>query len=250
MSKANKNGAGDGEGAGGDEAGPGPFDDLPYADESPSVQGRRPSGDTARSSAAAGSAPGDRIGATGPGGNPADHRSLDDADDGDDAAGDPDASGLSDEALEEAALLVQNDFVALERERDEYLDDLRRVQADFENYRKRATQQQADHAERATQGLVSELLPVLDACDAALQHGADDVAPVQSQLLDALAKQGLERLHPEGEAFDPNFHDAVMHEAADDADDGVAVAIVAEVLRTGYSWKGRVLRPAMVKVKG
>ena len=242
MSKAKKNGAGD-------EAGPGPFDDLPYAEESPSVQGRPPSGDTARSFAAAGSAPGDRIGATGPGGNPADHRSLDDADDVDDAAGDPEASGLSDEALEEAALLVQNDFVALERERDEYLDDLRRVQADFENYRKRATQQQADHAERATQGLVSELLPVLDACDAALQHGADDVAPVQSQLLDALVKQGLERLHPEGEAFDPNFHDAVMHEAADDADDAGG-DVVAEVLRTGYSWKGRVLRPAMVKVKG
>lgn len=246
MSKANKNGAADGEGAGDDEPRSGPFDDLPYADESPAVQGRPPSGDTARSPAAAGSAPGDRIGATGPGGNPASRRSLDDADD---AAGDPDASGLSDEALEEAALLVQNDFVALERERDEYLDDLRRVQADFENYRKRATQQQADHAERATHGLVSELLPVLDACDAALQHGADDVAPVQSQLLDALAKQGLERLHPEGEAFDPNFHDAVMHEAADDADDA-GDAVVAEVLRTGYSWKGRVLRPAMVKVKG
>ena len=91
---------------------------------------------------------------------------------------------------------------------------------------------------------MQQLLPVLDACDAAVQHGAEDVVPVQNQLVDTLTKLGLERLEPEGAAFDPNFHEAVMHEPGDDG------PLVAEVMRTGYSWKGRVLRPAMVKVKG
>ena len=154
---------------------------------------------------------------------------------------------LSEEALSEAALLVQNDFLALERERDDYLDQLRRVQADFENYRKRVIGQQADVVERAAESLVQQLLPVLDACDAAVQHGAEDVVPVQNQLVDTLTKLGLERLDPEGAAFDPNFHEAVMHEPGEGGDDG---PLVAEVMRTGYSWKGRVLRPAMVKVKG
>ena len=147
-------------------------------------------------------------------------------------------------SLESMALLVQNDFLALERERDDYLDQLRRVQADFENYRKRVIGQQADVVERAAESLVQQLLPVLDACDAAVQHGAEDVVPVQNQLVDTLTKLGLERLEPEGAAFDPNFHEAVMHEPGDDG------PLVAEVMRTGYSWKGRVLRPAMVKVKG
>ena len=216
----------------------GVFADLPYAEESPAVQQRPPS---VSDSAVAGPArdAGAEVTTAGYQGN---DRRVGDPDPDDDAP-----SVLSDEALAEAALIVKNDLVALERERDEYLDGLRRVQAEFENYRKRVIQQQSEHAERATEALVTELLPVLDACDAALQHGADDVAPVHAQLLDTLTKQGLERLDPAGEAFDPNFHAAVMHEESDD--DG-AGAVVAEVLRTGYSWKGRVLRPAMVKVKG
>ncbi|MBL8775251.1 MAG: nucleotide exchange factor GrpE [Acidimicrobiales bacterium] len=228
----------DAEGAGGDEPS-GVFDDLPWAEESPTVQ-RRPPGMGPRSRANA-----DAGGGADPGG-------ASDTGDGAPYTG-PDrrkaeetTSELSEEALAEAALLVQNDFVALERERDDYLDQLRRVQADFENYRKRVIGQQADVVERAAESLVQQLLPVLDACDAAVQHGAEDVVPVQSQLVDTLTKLGLERLDPAGDAFDPNFHEAVMHEAGD-GDDG---PVVAEVLRTGYTWKGRVLRPAMVKVKG
>ena len=222
------------KGDGAAEDGPvGAYDDLPYAEESPSVQGARPVVRDFRPGSAE-LPPEESEAST--------EVAADDAVDGDAP------SELSEDALAEAALLVQNDMTALERERDEYLDGLRRVQADFENYRKRVIQQQADHAARATEGLVTDLLPVLDACDAAVQHGADDVAPVQSQLLDTLVKQGLERIDPAGEPFDPNFHEAVMHEPADGDDDPGSV--VAEVLRTGYAWKGRVLRPAMVKVKG
>jgi molecular chaperone GrpE len=226
-----------------DAAGPAPrgvFDDLPYADESPSVQRRAPTVGAGRPNgggAATASEPTDDDGPayTGP-----ERR-------GSPAVDEDEVSEVSEDALAEASLLVQNDFVALQRERDEYLDGMRRVQADFENYRKRVIQQQSDHAARAAESLVNDLLPVLDACDAAVLHGAEDVAPVQSQLLDTLVKQGLERIDPTGEAFDPNFHEAVMHEPAEDDDGG---SVVVEVLRTGYAWKGRVLRPAMVKVKG
>ncbi len=258
MTKAKKH---DDEDAAGPPAEPrGVFDDLPYAEESPSVQKRAPSMGGARHGDEKGHGPGAQLHDAGAperrssdrrGGEAAD--AVDTGDTGDDVDGDDsehDApSEVSEDALAEAALLVRNDLIALERERDEYLDGLRRVQAEFENYRKRVIQQQSDQIERAAEALVTQLLPVLDACDAAVQHGADDVVPVQSQLVDTLVKQGLERIDPSGEAFDPNFHEAVMHEPADD-DGEAGTAVVVEVLRTGYGWRGRVLRPAMVKVKG
>lgn len=133
------------------------------------------------------------------------------------------------------------------RERDEYLDALRRNQADFENYRKRMMKQQADAAERSAADLVDKVLPVLDACDGAVRHGAAEVEPIFASLLGALEKEGLERIDPLGQTFDPNLHDAVMHEPAGEDDDGT---VVDDVMRPGYRWKGRVLRPAMVKVRG
>ncbi len=132
----------------------------------------------------------------------------------------------------------------LAAERDDYLDQLRRLQADFENYRKRVLKQQEATAERATEGLVADLLPVLDACDAAAQHGDDAAGPIAKALAEVLEKQGLVKLAPEGETFDPNHHEAVAHEPGD------GESVVTEVLRPGYVWKGRVLRPAMVRVRG
>ena len=83
------------------------------------------------------------------------------------------------------------------------------------------------------------------ACDSAIFHGATEVEPIFASLLGTLEKEGLARMHPEGEEFDPTFHEAVLHEGGDGGE-----TIVAEVIRSGYTWKGRVLRPAMVKVKG
>ncbi len=150
------------------------------------------------------------------------------------------------EELEQAADVVESDLASLAAQRDDYLDQLRRVQADFENYRKRVLKQQDELVERAAEGLVGDLLPVLDACDAAAQHGDEAAAPIAKALADVLTKQGLEKVAPEGEAFDPNQHDAVAHEEGE-GEDGPTVA---EVLRPGYVWKGRVLRPAMVRVRG
>jgi molecular chaperone GrpE len=131
------------------------------------------------------------------------------------------------------------------RERDEYKDALVRMQADFENYKKRIIKQQTDHLERAAQGLVDKLLPVLDTADLALAHGGgEDIKQVASALTGVLEREGLERIDPIGARFDPTLHDAVAHEPGDGEQE------VTEVLRAGYLWKGRVLRPAMVKVRG
>ena len=105
----------------------------------------------------------------------------------------------------------------------------------------------ADEVDRASGKIAEALLPILDACEAAFGHGVEGVEPVWSALIGALQKQGLEALDLQGKVFDPELAEAVMHEPADEAG---AETVVVEVLRTGYRWKGRVLRAAMVKVKG
>lgn len=164
-----------------------------------------------------------------------------------DAASDGTADGAEAEAQVVEAEL--DDLAKMAAERDDYLDALRRVQADFENYKKRVQKQQAEQAERAAESLVLKLLPVLDAVDLALAHAGEGVTvlhPVAATLHDVLRKEGLERIEPIGESFDPTQHEAVAHEAGE-GDEGPQVS---EVLRAGYRWNSRVLRPAMVKVTG
>jgi molecular chaperone GrpE len=139
---------------------------------------------------------------------------------------------------------AERDQVSVER--DQYLDTSRRLQAEFENYRKQVAKREVETRERAAESLVSELLPVLDACDGALASGASDVEPVRAALVDALTKKGLDRIGAAEEPFDPSKHDAVLHEPGE-TEDG---PVVAEVMRAGYSWNGRVVRPAMVRVRG
>jgi len=131
------------------------------------------------------------------------------------------------------------------KERDEFKDIALRVQADFENYRKRAAVQLTDEVDRSTGRIVEAMLPVLDACEAAVAHGVEGVENIWSSLLGTLQKSGLEALDLQGQPFDPAQAEAVLHEEGDGGE-----AVVVEVLRTGYRWKGRVLRAAMVKVKG
>ena len=149
----------------------------------------------------------------------------------------------TDESTE--STIEESDLDILRRERDEFKDIALRVQADFENYRKRAATQLADEVDRSSGRLVEQMLAVLDACEAAVAHGVEGVEPIWSSLLGTLQKQGLEALDLEGKEFDPELAEAVLHE---DGEGGPSV--VTEVLRTGYKWKGRVLRAAMVKVKG
>jgi molecular chaperone GrpE len=145
--------------------------------------------------------------------------------------------------LQAAADALEVDLELLLAEREQYLDAYRRAQADFENYRKQAQKRQEDAVVRALGSFVEKLLPVLDACDAALAHGATEVEPVLAALYGALGKEGLERVDPKGAAFDPAEAEAVLHEPGEGGEQ-----VVSEVLRAGYRWRGRVLRPAMVKV--
>jgi molecular chaperone GrpE len=142
-------------------------------------------------------------------------------------------------------LVVEYDIEALLAERNEFKDIALRLQADFENYKKRMTQTQSDEIARATGRLAESLLPVLDACEAAFAHGAEGVEPIWSSLIGALKSQGLVAMDLLDQPFNPELAEAVMTEPGDGAE-----PIVSEVLRTGYEWKGRVLRAAMVKVKG
>jgi molecular chaperone GrpE len=158
-------------------------------------------------------------------------------------------------------------------QRDEYLDSLRRLQAEFENYKKRVVKQQADQVARAAVSLLEKVLPVLDTLDLATQHlgeaeSADGRAlmAVTSQLHDVLAKEGLERIDPLGEQFDPTAHEAVGHLPAEDVPTGAhpgdregaaaggpaasSEPVVGQVMRPGYRWRGAVVRPAMVMVRG
>ena len=158
------------------------------------------------------------------------------------AAGD-EASIAEEVEAEAAAVEADLDLATLSAQRDDYLDALRRLQADFENYKKRMVRQQTENLERANEALVEKLLDPLDTFDLAVAH-ASGFEQAQAKLVEVLAKEGLERIGAEGAPFDPNEHDAVAHEP------GEGPATVAEVMRAGYRWKGRVLRPAMVKVRG
>jgi molecular chaperone GrpE len=134
----------------------------------------------------------------------------------------------------------------LAAERDEYLELARRVQAEFENYRKRVSAQTADDIDRATGRIAEALLPVLDACEAAFVAHPAEVEPLFNLLLGELKKQGLEAMNLDGQPFDPALAEAVIQEPGD----GDGTTMVVDVLRSGYTWKGRVLRAALVKVKG
>jgi molecular chaperone GrpE len=144
----------------------------------------------------------------------------------------------------------QLDVEALRAERDEYLEHLKRVAADFENYRKRAARDQESLVARAAERLVRELLPVLDDLERALQAAEqheeaeleEGVRLVHRQLASALRKEGLEEIPTDGK-FDPHLHEALLAQPAE-AEEGTVV----EVLQKGYRLGDRVLRPARVVV--
>lgn len=155
-----------------------------------------------------------------------------------------------DTAAADALVTVEDLVAALEAvtaERDQHLADLQRVSAEFQNFRKQTEKRNSDFAAQAGSRVAEALLPVLDACDAAAQQGVEGVEPIADQLRGELERAGLQVIAEVDAPFNPNLHEAAMSEPGDDDQDGL---VVAQVLRTGYAWNGRVLRAAMVKVKG
>jgi molecular chaperone GrpE len=158
-------------------------------------------------------------------------------------------AGLDDPALDGSADEATVDWSDVDvpkllAEREEYRDLAQRIQADFDNYRKRAAAQSLAEADRASGRLAEALLPVLDAAEAAYLRHPDEIGPLLNQMLVELKRHGLETLDLENKPFDPEVAEAVAHEPGDGGE-----PIVSEVLRSGYTWKGRVLRAAMVKTK-
>ena len=149
--------------------------------------------------------------------------------------------------LEQVEHEIEADIASIAAQRDEYLALAQRLQAEFENYKKQTMRRNTEVVEHAGAQLANKLLPVLDAFDNAIIHGIDGIAPLYKIMLDTLQKEGLDVIDTDGVVFDPNLHEAVMHEEGD-ADQREPVVI--DTMRTGYTWNGKVLRPAMVKVKG
>jgi molecular chaperone GrpE len=146
---------------------------------------------------------------------------------------------------------VTGDIVAARKEAAEYLDHLQRLQAEFDNYRKRVLKEQTDAVERAAAPVVQRLLEVLDDFELALISANDKpdfdrflhgVELVYAKLADTLKAEGLQRIDAQGEPFDPEQHEALMQTGEGDR------LIVADVLRPGYRLRGRVIRPAGVRV--
>jgi molecular chaperone GrpE len=156
-------------------------------------------------------------------------------------------SAVSATATEDA----QSELERVRAERAAYLDRAARIQAEFENFRKRSDKQQQEFKDYALAGAMTTLLPILDSLDRALQTKAASLEDfhagielIDKQFHDALAKLGVQPVTAEGEPFDPNLHQAIQMVDTDEVEDNH----VLDELQRGYKLKDRLLRPAMVRV--
>jgi molecular chaperone GrpE len=187
-------------------------------------------------------------------------RFVDDADGGVAPADEAGATSPQDPALTEvgasgadAGADVATDLEAARAEAAQYLDHLKRLQAEFDNYRKRMLKEQTAAIDMASEPVVRRLLEVLDEFELALMAATEKpdfdrflhgVELVYAKLLDSLRAEGLERIEADGKPFDPEQHEAMMQTGEGDGD-----PMVADVLRPGYTLRGRVIRPAGVRVE-
>jgi molecular chaperone GrpE len=149
------------------------------------------------------------------------------------------------EQVEEQVEETVDELAAALKERDEYLDALQRLKAEFDNYRKRVARDQQQLAARAHERLVSELVPVLDDLERALEHEGDieeGVRLVHRALADALAKEGLAEIDTNGK-FDPHTQEALLSQPSEAAEGDVI-----QVLQKGYRLGDKVIRPARVVI--
>lgn len=147
----------------------------------------------------------------------------------------------------EGSAELERELEAARRERDEYLDSLRRLKAEFENSRKRQEKEKERIYQTASERLILALLPVLDNMDRALEHEGDvreGVQATRNQLADAMSEEGLLPIASDGQSFDPNVHEAVMSQPSDDHEEGMVV----QTFERGYLLNGKPIRPAKVVV--
>jgi molecular chaperone GrpE len=163
------------------------------------------------------------------------------------------ADGLDQESTQPETAAAPDALAELAEQKAELQDRVLRLQAEFDNFRKRTERERLEFAEYAGEQTVRALLPILDDFERALKaatsgNGADEfvrgIELIYNRLLDVLKKQGLEPIVTEGAQFDPHQHEAIGRVESSEHDDG---AIVQEFQR-GYNFKGRLLRPSMVQV--
>ena len=174
---------------------------------------------------------------------------ADEADEAEDAASESaeNENEETQESQDEVAAQIEKLTADLKEKEDRAL----RLQADFENFRRRTSKEKEELAAVVTQGLLKDMLPLLDNFERAMAAEAKDgeafqkgVEMIFTQFTEILKKNGLEHIEVEGQKFDPNFHQAVMRvQNADMEDDDIA-----QELQKGYMVKGRVIRPSMVQV--
>ncbi|MDN5697816.1 MAG: nucleotide exchange factor GrpE [Rubrobacter sp.] len=155
-----------------------------------------------------------------------------------------DEAELSDE--EKVAALSQ-ELESVRAERDEHLDSVKRLRAEFENTRKRAERERERVLQSASEKLVTDLLPVLDNLDRALQSEGDirdGVRSTRDQFVSVLEEEGLAPVESDGETFDPNVHEAVMGQPSEEHEDGTVI----QTFERGYVLNGKSIRPAKVVV--
>lgn len=161
-----------------------------------------------------------------------------------------DAPGAAEDiSLEAQCGRLAADLAEREKQLQEAGERVKRLQADFDNFRRRTRQEKEEISVVVAQSLIKDLLPLLDNFERALAAAEssslkDGVEMISKQLAEILEKNGLEVIQAVGEKFDPNFHEAIMRVADETKEDDT----VAEELQKGYSVRGRVIRPSMVKV--
>jgi molecular chaperone GrpE len=164
------------------------------------------------------------------------------------AEGEPTSADEEESVLEvDGFAVLAEELEAARLERDQYLDALRRLKAEFENSRKRQERERARILSMASERLVQELLPVLDNLDRALEAGGDireGVQATREQLADVLAEEGLLPVASDGQPFDPNVHDAVMGQPSEEHEEGTII----QTFQRGYLLNGKSIRPAKVVV--
>ncbi len=162
---------------------------------------------------------------------------------GENSSADPSTSG---------EISLAEEFSKLKAEKEELLKTMIRRQADFENFRKRTERDRLEEGRRGVERLIMDLIPVLDAFDRALQAHDDPayeeyrkgITLIRKQLWDTIAKHGVQRIDAAGKIFDPHMHQAIERLESEDYPDGFIVG----VFQDGYTFHGRVLRPAIVRV--
>ena len=159
----------------------------------------------------------------------------------------PEAPAEEESGAEEALATLAVELEETRRERDEYVDALRRLKAEFENSRKRQERERSRLLETASEKLVVELLPVLDNLDRALEAEGnirEGVRATREQLADALGKEGLLPVASDGQPFDPNVHEAVMGQPSEEHEEGT----ILQTFQRGYLLNGKPIRAAKVVV--